>query len=126
MGSEYSMVEAILRGEVLIATVLTLGLLVTALLKKEELTSDAARRNLKKNMRLFWITMLALFIPLLLYISSEVIDFMGAMEMYGGQMLNLEFLAENLEVATFFILNIGLMLSYYVFIRIRRQVDGHP
>lgn len=120
------MVEAILRGEVLIATVLTLGLLVTALLKKEELTSDAARRNLKKNMRLFWITMLALFIPLLLYISSEVIDFMGAMEMYGGQMLNLEFLAENLEVATFFILNIGLMLSYYVFIRIRGQVDGHP
>jgi hypothetical protein len=106
--------EIVLKIEVLSSIILTLGLILLAILRKGDFLSNNAREGLKKNYKIFWIATIALLIPLVLFGVIEIIEVVST-----AQDLNIESIEKNLNILIFSFLNLGLLLSYYVALRIK-------
>jgi hypothetical protein len=63
---------------------------------------------------IFWITLIALFIPLILFTVIEIIEEISAVHN-----LSIESVEENINLLIFSFLNLGLLLSYYIVYRIK-------
>jgi hypothetical protein len=112
---ENSLLNTILKVEVILSAILTIELLLISILKKRDLTSDKARRRLKKNMRLFWATIFILFLPLAIFVLYE------ALEVMSPELTDPVFwrILGIMEVGQFFLLNLGLLLSNLLFYKMR-------
>jgi hypothetical protein len=110
--------EAIFKGEVLLASILTLGLLALSIIKKDELKSDETREKLAENIKMFWIITVILIIPLILFVSWEILDLftLGApIELISQTKIFIS----KMRVLTFSILDLGLLMLYYLYVKVK-------
>ena len=114
--------EEILKVEVLSAVVLTVGLLVAVVFKKKELKSDFARERLEKNINLFRASLFIFFVPLILFIATEVLKLLAQ----GMEDPYFELRKEGIEVMLFAFLNLGLLLTYLLLFKLKGDSDGRP
>lgn len=75
-GGDFALYD-LLRVEIVLSFVLTLGLLGYVTYNKEVLKSDRNRKALKRNIGLFWAVLFLLFTPLVLFFVFETLDLAG-------------------------------------------------
>jgi hypothetical protein len=118
--SDFFTLEAIFKVEVVIATILTLGLLTIAVFKKENLKSEETRIKLGKKIRTLWVVIFLLVIPILLFITWEITDFLtvgASME----KVVAIKSFIKMMRVVSFFIFNLGLLGAYYLILKTGRS-----
>ncbi|GBE55889.1 MAG TPA: hypothetical protein ENH13_03250 [Euryarchaeota archaeon] len=108
----------LLRFEIVLSFILTLGLLGFVIHSLEALKSDAGRMGLKKNIGLFWLVLFLLFTPLVLFFVFETVAL--ACLLAGQASSTYEDLRNLLVTVAFFVLNIGLICAIWLALRIRR------
>jgi hypothetical protein len=118
--SDFFTLEAIFKVEVVLATILTLGILTIVVLKKENLKSEETRFKLEKNIRTLWMVMFLLVIPILLFITWEIADFLtvGASM---DEVVAIKSFIKMMRVVSFFIFDLGLISAYYLILKTGRS-----